>query len=657
MALAVMFCSVYTQAQPLQKAVVVNRSITPSVGQVWWGYFKGPETLQGMGTSFPETYDCAIFIPGNLATTQGCTINGIRFGFDDVKNIRNVKVWMTTELPTTGNNFNIIYQKVDKVVDRNSSFNEVTFDKPYTITSKGVYVGYSFDILDATTNADQNPMIITKAGAVKDALTFRASVSSPEWIDLSTSGYGNLALQVVLSGGVASHNTVALSKIQENVSVADSICKLPLILTNNGSSVHSIDYSLTMEGKSADYHLDLPSPISSLGETAKLYVNYKAPSKAELTDVDFKLTKVNGVQNENQKENQSSFSLANLKKSALRKSVIENYTANWGGWCPSGIVGMRLLQKEFGDKVIVIGVHGGDMMEASSYSPILESLKSGYPSCIIDRYHTTDPYSGDSNGNADGTITFKSDSIFRFINARPSEGTIKLKAAWTDATRKKFNVTSTVNFGYNRSDNPYTIAYVLLEDSVHGEGEEWIQVNQYPNYAKQYVSDDMKEFTQGELFIKGLQNMNVALGIWDAYGIKGSLTGSIERGKDYTHNYSIESFNFQNKDRLRLVAMLINTKNNAIVNAEMIKLTEITGLSNTTSGQTLEATVVPTNNTLRVSVNVPGMVEAGIYTTDGKLLSKTSFERSTEIATTGLKGVYLIRVTNAKSVSVRKVTI
>jgi hypothetical protein len=642
-------------AQTTQKSL--SKSAEIQQGQVWWGYYNGDETLQGWGTEI-ETTDCGIFIPGDYATTNGCTINGIRFYLDFVKNIRNVKVWMTTSLPANGgSDFDIVEKDVPNFVGMTSGFNEVIFDKPYTITDKGVYVGYTFDVVDKETNVDQEPVVITKGGAVKNAFWLRGTISSPDWFDLSTSGYGNYSIQVLLSGGVASHNVVGLSKVGENVALAGKGNVLPVTITSKGSSVKSLDYDMNINGKTSSYHLDLDKPLTKLGEKRNLNVPYTSTNDLNVQNTIMSITKVNGMDNETAINKSDTFNIVNIKESAPRRSVVENYTGSWGGWCPSGLAGMKRLKKDFGDKIVVIGVHSGDMMEVGTYGPVVQDITSGFPSCNIDRAHITDPYSGDVNGNDDGTYTYNVDKIFKFMNELPSEAKVKLKADWADNTKTKINVSSTVNFMYDRADNPYKLAYVLLEDSVWGEGEEWIQCNRYPDYADEYPSADMDEFTDADYYLYDYKNFDVAQGIWDAYGMDGSLTGNIVNGKTFTHQYEVKGFECQNPNNLRMAVMVINSNNGRIVNADMVNLSSTDGIAETSAEDIHNASVKVAADGIHISSDANAKMKAEVFSADGRMISSQLFSGSTVISRSGLKGTYVIKISNNSNTITRKITI
>ncbi len=234
------------------------------------------------------------------------------------------------------------------------------------------------------------------------------------------------------------------------------------------------------------------------------------------------------------------------------------------------MVGMKLVKEEFGDSVILISIHGKKVdpspmatwAEDAGYGKLAEDAP-GYPTCAIDRGKFADPYFGFYSSGFGMRDVIKSQ-----LEAK-CEADINLKAVWADAQRNRIEATSDFKF-VSRKNAKYAVAYVLCADSITGEGEKWNQLNYYA--GEQEDDPNLQPFTSQP---KGMANVvydNVAIaGVGVENGIENSIEYPVKVGKEYVHTQSIEIPSLEgfdlDKDKLRMVVMLINTKSKEIVNA------------------------------------------------------------------------------------------
>ena len=76
-----------------------------------------------------------------------------------------------------------------------------------------------------------------------------------------------------------------------------------------------------------------------------------------------------------------------VPQSFYKKVLIEEFTGEWGGWCPEGTEKIRAIQNAHPDAVINIAVHDGDRMERANFNTWIKTLTkvTGYPNASIDR--------------------------------------------------------------------------------------------------------------------------------------------------------------------------------------------------------------------------------------------------------------------------------
>ncbi|MBR1548170.1 MAG: hypothetical protein IJ637_05535 [Prevotella sp.] len=261
------------------------------------------------------------------------------------------------------------------------------------------------------------------------------------------------------------------------------------------------------------------------------------------------------------------------KPAFVRRSVVEEYTGTWCGNCPRGIVGLQRLQEQFGDRCIPIAVHtstaNNEPMMITAYPELQPG--SGIPACAIDRGEKLDPYRGSSTSPHYGI-----GNDFAARLAEPTEAGLELTAQWADDMQWDVRFTATTTFGIDLATAPYRLAFVLLEDGMKGEGQQWAQVNYFSTAAgyddgKTYLDDDLKEWRDAPYYVGGVEYNHVpvnTLGI--KTGIQGSISAPIVAYQPQTYTNTVTTLNvkvIQDKNRLSAVAMLINTETGRIVNA------------------------------------------------------------------------------------------
>ena len=251
-----------------------------------------------------------------------------------------------------------------------------------------------------------------------------------------------------------------------------------------------------------------------------------------------------------------------------RTSVIEEFTGTWCGNCTRGIVGIRNLAKEFGDRCIAIAVHSGtnEPMHINSYHDN-GLVPSSIPRCIIDRVTSAYPYEGTSGG-----VHYGLNKDFAAALDVPAEAKIELTAQWENERRNYIVCNATTTFGLDSEKAPYAVIFVILEDGLRGEGKEWAQVNYYANESPRQLPDaDMDEVYASPYNITDIEYNHVAvatLGVKS--GVAGSIKAPIVKGEPQTYAGRVVMNGnkiMQNPYNLTAVAMIVNTETGALVNA------------------------------------------------------------------------------------------
>ena len=362
--------------------------------------------------------------------------------------------------------------------------------------------------------------------------------------------------------------------------------QVPVTLVGEGlEPVTSIDYTITTGSEVTDYHLDLETPINFM-MTSEVLITMNADAAIGEHAKIFKLTKVNGAANECTTENtKAEGKLFTMAKMPKVRPVVEEATGTWCGWCSRGIPSLALINKVYKDDVITIAVHGGpsDPMILDNY--VLNA--SSYPSCSVNRNTFVDPYFG-SSGMAFG--------IQREIEAARRDyvpAGIEMEAEWASDAKQTINVKTTTTFVEDVANANYGIGYVLVANGLKGDTPEWYQTNYYSGSS---VKDEVLEpLTKSESKMTDVTFNHTPVAAFEPFkGIEGSLPATINKDVALTHNYQIDitgNTRIQDKEKLSVVALLIDKADGKIVNAAQFKFYQ-----DDESGETAISDAVRQNN-------------------------------------------------------------
>ena len=238
-----------------------------------------------------------------------------------------------------------------------------------------------------------------------------------------------------------------------------------------------------------------------------------------------------------------------------RRTVMEEATGTWCGWCVRGIETMERLKKDYPDNFIGIALHSGDeMKDIQNYSGLTSTFKS-WPSCYINR-----------NSSEPGSVSYTTD-IINYIeqNKNNAIAKIDIEASYTDDSRTTVYINTKTTFGFSSNTTNHKIAYVVVEDKVGP----YLQNNAYSgNSSYDTPSYYMYDWVHKDSRVEVLYN-DVARAIYDdAYGVNGSIPNEIKKGEAYDYNYKLQlTSNIDNKDNIRIITLLLDNESGEILNA------------------------------------------------------------------------------------------
>lgn len=255
----------------------------------------------------------------------------------------------------------------------------------------------------------------------------------------------------------------------------------------------------------------------------------------------------------------------------VHRPLLEEYTGTWCGWCIRGIVGMELLSETFGDDYIGVAYHYGDAMQTINTNNYPNNV-TGFPTAYAERSNEIDPLFG--FGNTSGGII----SDMRRLASIAAIAGIEVTAAWTSEAKTQISVDVTSFFTSDINNGNYGFEVMLLADDLYGTGSSWNQENYYSGYSYYQNDPYLGEWVRKPGTVTGLHFNDVLLAT--SRVIAGSLPTTMVAYDDYSYNYTFSLDRLakpalvQNKDNLRIIAMVVNRNTGNVVNANRCNISD-----------------------------------------------------------------------------------
>ena len=541
-------------------AVISHAKITLG-DQIWWGYFSENDAANlpydgNLGYSQPTTIDAAIFIPANHPIAGSASIDAIRLWLgNDISSMGDLTLWISKKLPSRSSD-----AEYTQTISKSSlvpKLNEIQLTSPYSINNEGIYVGFSFPI-----SGKAYPVM---SGGKDVANGFLYRITGNDWMDFYGEGYGNLALQVLLNGVTLNDYEATPLDFGTSYVLKGGTATVPVDIYNSGKEpISSISYTIATNGtESAEQSVNVDKiPFAATGTA---YIPFPSDADARKYSKTLTISKVNGSANQSSKKTASGNLITISEKPAVMP-VVEEFTGTWCGYCPYGFVGMEKTREAYGDKVALIAVHKGDVMEIIDYAAI--DSPSGYPGARINREY--DLYPSAYN------LRYYLDYI---LENYVSIASIEAIAAWTGPEMTAIKLDTKTKFVYSDENGQYGLAYVLVEDGLTGSGSGWRQAN----YLSGDSGDsDMQFWYNAGSSVSGLEFNHVPVAAWKVKnGIDGSVSPNIVDGaiQDFSYELNISNKNLiQDKSKLKVIVMLIDRSTGYIINAAQTSINDATAI-------------------------------------------------------------------------------
>ena len=457
--------------------VTVNfKYVDPSQESVIeWGYYNGDGSdLQGLGAGV-TSYSVCMFVPGDKEL-KGGKIKGVKIPITDGSIVTSLSGWVANSIGSATPTYEATKTVTDLpagiYVDENDVYAYAEFDTPVEIPASGCYVGYDFTITNATVPAGKYAILI-------DYYTTNLKgcyvLLDESWNNIGSS-YGVSGMLVSVSGLDMPEANATFAAIENAITAANAESEFEVTVTSTaGVPVSEIEYDIDIAGvkETRTAQISIPAGITKTG-TAKVKV--MGPATAGNYDVKMNITKVNGKYND-QSTVVTTTTFANTSRLVERNTVMEEFTGTGCQFCPRGMTAMEKLRKTFGDRFVGIALHQYNASDAMYFSNYRSINFDGAPEALVDGKELMDPYYG-SYSYSDNVL-----GDIRKYSSIPAFADIKLQAKWVNSQVK-------VNAQVEAlAEGDYTIAYVLVADSLKGTGSGWAQQNYY--YSSRSGSADI----------------------------------------------------------------------------------------------------------------------------------------------------------------------
>lgn len=467
----------------------------------------------------------------------------------------------------------------DQKVELNSSFQELFVGFNYKQTSSNYPIGVNSKVDGPFFMYANIPSSQGGKGAA--------------WYQFQSGGMG-LAIQLIVEGDFGQNNVQPLDF--GNVMVAKGKTKnVAISFRNLGSKFTSIDYTISLDGKAgAEQHLDFGKDFG-LGGTHTVEIPFAAASELGKNAITLTVTKVNGAENACAIKTATG-TLYTVEREFVKRSVVEQFTGTGCGNCPSGHVAMHNMHNLYGDQFIGIALHQFNQSDPM-YNISYDLGFTGAPQCMVNR----------SSGIL-GPYEQMPEALKKSLN-EIALAEVTVAGTFTDEDTK-VNATATVN---SLVSGDYDIAFILTADNLTGTTSSWKQHNYFCKGGGRYNSqasmpDDLKFlWDKGSSYVETYNDVLISSSYVNNNN-KATLPTLVAYGT-VNSEYSLKMpTKVALKKALKLnqvyvVALLLDKKTGAIVNAGRARVTGSTGIEDVTTGT--EATVVARYNVNGVQIAAP----------------------------------------------------
>lgn len=557
--------------------------VTATADDVVFCYDTGNGNTVGIGTGKKETYNVAMLLSGS--DLNGKTLKSITVPFKSRENLSNLKIWMSKKLQVSTDENKKKYFAPDVMsADVDFSTDTVTYTLPeeYALTGDSLYVGYTFTVDDVKGSATAKAPVLLTTESYQGGYYIFTSATYMKWKYYYTSGSSAIS---VLLGNAEAASCAIVGQDDVSYGMINNPTNFNVVLMNYGAEgINNVDYSYEVGTHTGTAHFDFSTPVPGFFR-AQRSVEIPLPAVDEKGTYPVKLSII-GINGKTSTDTNCESTLKIYGRDTKHCAVLEEYTGTWCGYCPRGLVGLEVMTRLYPDKFIGLSYHNSDPMCITKNSADYPSAISGYPDAFIDRKYNVDPYYGYSSSS------FGIDKAWLAVSKEFSPVSVSVEADF-NADAKSVTAKSTVASVDPERTVGCKVEYVLLADSLHGEGKAWIQNNYFADEAGVERNFPEPEFAKfyNDAEVAGLYYPDVVAYSTYFTNEQQALPETLVEDQDYENSFVFDIDNainyvgdpiVQDKRNLRVVALVVSSSGE-ILNAAQCKVGTdaiIAGISN-----------------------------------------------------------------------------
>lgn len=360
-------------------------------------------------------------------------------------------------------------------------------------------------------------------------------------------------------------------------------------------------------------------------------VNY---STIEEKVINVTIDQVNGNADANPADNTGTAKFNSTSSAPARAVVIEEGTGTWCGWCPRGAVAMEYMYNNYASQGFIgIAVHNQDPMMITEYDN--GANFSGFPSCNADRFYL------DASVSQANFI-----ALFNARKAIPSPVEITCDAS---VSGDVLTVPVEAKFVTKFANGSFRLAAIVVENGVTGTGSGYDQVNYYANNA----NGPMGGYENLPSTIPASQMVydHVGRALLGGYnGQANSVPAAINDGTTATHTFTWTIPATTNKNKLKVVAIVIDNSTGEIVNAVEVVPSGITSNEEAEANFQFNVFPNPTTDVLNVSFDLNDATVLNVMDINGRIVMSKNIngvENMVNVPVSNLaSGTYFISISN-----------
>lgn len=584
----------------LEKAPVVSQFVdnspakaakTPLAANQRYAGFYITDDLAASGIGFTAlagSNKMATFMGDSiLAPWVGSKIVGIRFGL--CYSVGASRVFLASLTQTGDIGADVVSKAVSST---QKGWNTVMFDTPHVIQATDAFmVGYDYKQLTSTQSESSFPISIAKKGHIYGTSyiygNYPASAGGQglAWYNIGDAG-GNLSIQLIIESDNLPEKQVVFHGIG-----TDAAAYMPgqtgnanLTVFNNGTkdiNAYAIDLMLN-DTKVATYNSTAALASSGI---ADITVPFTVPQDFAIGNATLKATVATIDGAAPATATTALETKVDIRKLVFQQNVVvEEFTGTGCGYCPRGMAGMEKLSHQFGNRFIGIAIHQFNSTDPMYVGNYANMNWKGAPNCTLNRNgKQIDPYFGSG-----GDIVSDFEAA---LKTTPSVS-VNVKGTWS-ADTTMVNATAEVTSTVTASN--YTIAFVLVADSLTGTANAWRQSNYLAGDTPSSYGNDpfITPYVSGGVYGKssffGKFNDVLIGSSYSASGISQATLGALTADNTTTVSYTVpvNAKDIAKKalkpEYVYVVAIVIDNKGK-IVNAGKTRVeSNTTGIFDTTT--------------------------------------------------------------------------